>query len=229
MQLITSLLRHRVFESTKLKQFNSVAGKLFLIKIRKLCQDNRRFYFLNSRNDITEVVVKDEGPARFDDKAAVFPLPGEMAEADVEASSHDHACVLVSAGEATLRADVSSEVDQRDLSEAVADESRRDFVDLVELEVQGAQEGVVDEQVIADWRQIVGFQVQSPEVDERVESGGRQVVELISDEPDVSQVCETLEGIFSDFIDVIVEGAEVLKPRLTSQRVALDCRDVVAV
>lgn len=74
-----------------------------------------------------------------------------MAEADVEASSHDHACVLVTAGEATLRADVPPKVDQSDSSEAaVADECWRNFVDLVELEVQSGQEGIVDEQVIAD-------------------------------------------------------------------------------
>lgn len=62
-----------------------------------------------------------------------------------------------------------------------------------------------------------------------MESRGRQVVKLVSDEPDVSQVRETLEGVFRDFVDVIVEGTEVLKPTLASQRVALDCRDVVAV
>lgn len=54
-------------------------------------------------------------------------------------------------------------------------------------------------------------------------------MELISDKPDIGQRCESLEGILLDFIDVIVEGTEVLKPCLASQRVAFNFRDIVAV
>lgn len=186
--------------------------------------------FLNPRNDVSKIVIENEGSTGLDHEASTFRLPWETAEAGVQASSHYHAYVLITSKETALRTNVSGEIHQSNPSKGVvADKSWRDRVNLIELEVQIKQVCVVGEQVIADWRQIVGFQVQSPEVNQRVERIGRDVVDLVVDEPNVIQGRESYKGVLLDFVNVVVEGTEIFKPRLTSQRIVLNFGDVVAV